>query len=78
MNQGQGEIHDTERGRDCKAQAEAREVVMPLLCNPRRARIVQLEPCQPVLQPQSLSRNCPAPGAPEGGWDFLLSPQVLL
>lgn len=63
--------------RDCKVQAKAGKGV-PLLCNPRRARLVQLEPCQPALHLQSLSRNCPAPGAPEGGWHFFLSPQVLV
>lgn len=39
---------------------------------------MQLEPCQPALHLQSLPRNCPAPGAPEGRWDFLLSPQALV
>lgn len=39
---------------------------------------MQPEPCQPALHLQSLPRNCPAPGAPEGRWDFLLSPQALV
>ena len=61
----------------CEAQVKAGEGLVRLLRTPRRAGRVQLEPSQPALHLQSPSRNCPAPGAPEGGQASLLSPQAL-
>lgn len=58
-------LGERERERDCETQAKAGDGVL-LLCNPRRAVPVQLEPSQPALHLQSLSRNCPALGVPEG------------
>lgn len=71
MNQGQSEIHDP--GREGEAGEGGGSALQPQEGKASAARAVPAS-----LHRQSLPRNCPAPGAPEGRWDFLLRPQALV
>lgn len=80
--QGSSDVHNTGRGGEVerfKPKLERGLSALP----PKEGRVewervgpVQLEPAQPALHLQSLLRNCPALGAPEGRWAYLVRPQA--
>lgn len=77
VNQALGEIPITGRGGTVRGPGQGWRGVGASAPHCQEGRAVQLEPSQPALHVQSPSRNCPAPGAPEGEQAPLLSPQAL-